>query len=856
MDYNNDLDFDDSGEKVYASGGYRTTVSGSFTIPGTTANGDYRMRIAADYLSTNPSACGTKTYTEAEDYTLHVGPPITCYTPTITASANSAVSGIASWTPPVTGTTPVGYEYVLSTSGSTPSGSGTATVLTTANFTSLTANTTYYVFVRSNCGNGDFSSWASSSFYTGFCSSTSTNSSNYINNFSTTYGTANISNPASGYSSGGYGNFTAKTVSQTASGTVFFSSSISGGASGFSIWIDWNDDLDFTDTDESVYTSGDYVTTATGSITVPTNAIVGNHRMRVRINNDNTNPDVCGTISYGETEDYTFTVLPPLPCPGNPSNLSVFIASQTSTTISWAAASPAPASSYQYYYSTSNTFPTAVTTPSGNIGASSTSVALTGLTSGTKYYFWVRSDCGAGLGQGVWIGSVNFTQPTCAIGNSTGITSLGCPSVISGGTGLNGADPTPISCTSGNCVNLEASYLKLGETTNYTVESIPYAPPYQFNCLRNPVSVNEDDVWSPVVNLPFNFCFYGNSYNSCTIGSNGVITFDTSRAGDSSGYQFNDNLPNNIDQQLFTNSIFGVYHDIDPSVGGEIGWELITLNTGCRALVAAWNDIPMYEDPLNPTSDCNSLLYTGMMVLYENTNIIEVYIKNKETCSEWNNGNAIVGIQNAAGTVATVAPGRNGLDANWSATNEAWRFVPSGNSITSIKWYEGAGTTGTVVGTGDTVNICPTATTVYTAEVSYQLCNGTILKETDQTTVTVTGSKEWNGNTNTDWNTSSNWTPSGVPTALDCVVIPDVTNDPIVSGTSFNGLGYNLTIQNGGFLTIDTNNNITVTDKVNVASGGKFIINNAAGLIQTNNVSNTGNIEYKRTATGLHGYDY
>jgi hypothetical protein len=69
--------------------------------------------------------------------------------------------------------------------------------------------------------------------------------------------------------------------------------------------------------------------------------------------------------------------------------------------------------------------------------------------------------------------------------------------------------------------------LFLGQPTAYTVTPIsPYTPPYQFGCLANPVSVNIDDVWSPVVTLPFNFCFYGNNYNQCLIGSNGVLTFD------------------------------------------------------------------------------------------------------------------------------------------------------------------------------------------------------------------------------------------------------------------------------------------------------------------------------------------
>ncbi|NQY07299.1 MAG: hypothetical protein HRT68_14180, partial [Flavobacteriaceae bacterium] len=318
---------------------------------------------------------------------------------------------------------------------------------------------------------------------------------------------------------------------------------------------------------------------------------------------------------------------------------------------------------------------------------------------------------------------------SCSPGNGTGTSTAGCPNVIGGGLGLGDVDPAPIDCSSGtNCVDIEATYLDLGDTTDYVVSSIAYAPPYQFDCLANPISVGTDDVWSPVINLPFDFCFYGNSYNQCIAGSNGIISFDTGPASGPSGYAFSNNLPSTVGA-LFANSIYGVYHDIDPSLGGEVGWELITLDTGCRALVAAWHDVPMFS--------CTSVLYTGMMVLYEDTNIIEVYVEEKNVCAGWNGGNAIIGIQDDTATVAHVAPGRNGLDPNWAVTNEAWRFTPNGPSITTVTWYEGSGTAGPVVGNTDVINVCPTTTTTYTAEVTYTLCDGTILTETDETVVTV-----------------------------------------------------------------------------------------------------------------------
>lgn len=735
--------------------------------------------------------------------------------------------------------------------------------VTTYNVTGLSIGVTYYYRVRANnsCGSGVSSATITyNTLSASYCASTSSSSTAYFSSFTTTGGVTNISNLSSGYSTSGYGDFTAsQIVTQVQGGAVTFATTVFGisGGVGVSIFVDWNQNGVFTDAGETVFsTNGIYAyTSPTGSFTVPASALTGATRMRIVSNYYSSTPVSCNSGITGETEDYTFVVTT-LPCSGNPSAATITIVSMTSSTATWTAPSPAPANGYQYYLSTSSTTPSTSATPTGSTAAGVTTVTLTGLTASTNYYFWVRSNCGGALGQGAWMGVTGFFQPNCNVGNGSGTTTLGCPEVIAGGIGLNGADPAPIaSCTSGSCVTLEANYLQLGQTTSYSVQTIPYNPPYQYNCLQNPINVSVDDKWSQSIDLPFNFCFYGNNYNKCLMGSNGVLTFDivNNTPGGYSAWSFANNLPST---SLFLNSIFGVYHDIDPSKGGQIGWELITLNTGCRALVASWTDIPMFS------SSCNSMLYTGMIVLYENTNVIEVYIKEKNVCASWNDGNAIVGLQNSDGTQAVVAPNRNGLDTNWTVTNEAWRFVPSGPSITTIKWYQGAGVTGPVVGTTNTVSVCPPANTTYTAEVTYTLCNGTTLKKTDTTDVVVMGSKMWNGSIDSDWNKPNNWTPAIIPTATECVVIPVTAHDPIVSqvvvGVPYHALAGTLTILNGAKLTINSNNTIAVTEWVKVEPTANFIIEDDASLVQVTNVVtnvNSGNITYKRNAT-IRSVDY
>ena len=70
IDWNQDGDFADSGEEVFAKSG-SSTVTGSFTVPTSASTGSTRMRVIMKY-SGYASYCGTFTYGEVEDYTVNV----------------------------------------------------------------------------------------------------------------------------------------------------------------------------------------------------------------------------------------------------------------------------------------------------------------------------------------------------------------------------------------------------------------------------------------------------------------------------------------------------------------------------------------------------------------------------------------------------------------------------------------------------------------------------------------------------------------------------------------------------------------------------------------------------------------
>ena len=327
---------------------------------------------------------------------------------------------------------------------------------------------------------------------------------------------------------------------------------------------------------------------------------------------------------------------------------------------------------------------------------------ITGLTIGTFYDVYVRSHCTA-TGSSSWSLPaslyVNPPLPECA-GVNLNLTTTS-PGVID-------------VCPDDNCVNLAATYTDSYDTTSYNVFSTPYAPAFPFTG-GTQVSVNTDDVWSGNIAIPFKFCFYGNVYNSLNIGSNGVVSFDTFAAGANCPWAFTAQIPNTTFP--IRNAIYAPYQDINPNVTTapavpNINYQILGV-APCRVMVINFSKVAQFSCGVTVG------LQTSQVVLYETSNVIDIYIKDRTSCTTWNSGNGVIGIQNGAGTNAVVPPGRN--TGTWSAQNEAWRFLPSGASNVTFQWLQD----GSPLTTSLNATICVTQDTNMTAQATYTACDGT-----------------------------------------------------------------------------------------------------------------------------------
>lgn len=289
------------------------------------------------------------------------------------------------WTAPATA--PTNYDIYIITTNTAPISTTTATATSTTAgvgvLNGLSAATTYYYWLRSNCS-GTKSAWVSGGSFTTIAALTCNGATNGL------YPDATFTPTCSGTSqqivtdayAGEYAN-----VNVVASTQYTFSSSIS--------------------TDYITITNA-LGTTVLASGTTPLSWTSGTYAGVIRYH-ISTN-SACGIQNTNRIR--SIQCLGVVATCGVPSALTVSNITSNSCRLSWTAPATAP-TGYDIYLSTSSTAPvtgTAATTTSG----SNVVGALNGLTSSTTYYYWVRSNCNGTKSTWVSGGSfVTLTPLTC-----------------------------------------------------------------------------------------------------------------------------------------------------------------------------------------------------------------------------------------------------------------------------------------------------------------------------------------------------------------------------------------------------------------------------------------------------------
>jgi hypothetical protein len=296
------------------------------------------------------------------------------------------------------------------------------------------------------------------------------------------------------------------------------------------------------------------------------------------------------------------------------------------------------------------------------------------------------STSGSSAGAMLYQGCPN-SGGTCS-GNVTGTSSFSgnqtfCANVTAGLPYFLIIDSWPSPTCNGYNINITVptGAVNACSISSYAASSVGYT----FETFAGTNAPSTDDVlFNNTINFGFPFCFGGNQFNTGYIASNGAIVFDAvscfpniqtttyAAPGVWTGYTITAPAPVN-NTSVPRNAILGPWHDIDPSLGGLIEYATLGVAPN-RRFVVSYDQIPMYSCGVAAGS---GQFFSGQIKIYETSGNIEIHIRNKQLCSSWNGGDAIMGLHNFDGTiyVPPVNATAHNFPTNWTMTNTGYQWT-------------------------------------------------------------------------------------------------------------------------------------------------------------------------------------
>ena len=238
-------------------------------------------------------------------------------------------------------------------------------------------------------------------------------------------------------------------------------------------------------------------------------------------------------------------------------------------------------------------------------------------------------------------------------------------------------------------------------------------------------NIYTDDIFGGIIDMGFDFEFYGNTYSQVVLASNNYLSFNTANAGGYSDWTIGAAIPTQTEPET-QNGILCPWQDIYPGVNGNGTIAYATIGEAPnRIFIVSFCGIPMFS--------CTDICYTSQIKLFETTNVIETHIAEKVLCTTWNSGAAIHGLHNIDGTIAHVVTGADGIERNypnaWTCEDDGWRFTPNGDDdyiLEEIEFYPAVSGTditwqdefGNIIGTGPEIIVYPGGDVEYTVGAS------------------------------------------------------------------------------------------------------------------------------------------
>jgi len=453
-----------------------------------------------------------------------------------------------------------------------------------------------------------------------------------LNNFSF----STISNLNSGCGGvGGYNNFTAQSTTLVPGVVYNWSASTSYPCcEHFALWIDFNNDQDFNDAGEQIYTSGATGTSWSGTFACPPTP--GTFRMRARVKyagSSMSSTQACSYFSYGEVEDYTVTILPPALTAVVSSPIDLTCYGDTTATLS----ANIFGGTLPYTYAWSNG---SVDSAQFNMGGGTYTLTVTD-----------------GVGDTNSASIVVFEPDSIGLSTSV-ITNLICDYDVSQGF-ANGSGGTEIS----------EAYTMDTASANYNWDS-------SGTCTVVPLPGSS--VVSGVLGIGFDFVFYGDTFDEFQIARNGYIGFGGNL---DNGCCSGEPVPHNSIYEP-NNAIFAAWFDVDADQGISY---CLSGDAPFRKLIV--NFVALGDQGVDDN-------YTGQIILHETSNCIEIQTDYMQYQGSYNQyDDCTQGITNMGSTLGQAYPGRNadegGASGGWEADDSYVQFCPVDTTGLAYTWSTG-----------------------------------------------------------------------------------------------------------------------------------------------------------------------
>ena len=122
-------------------------------------------------------------------------------------------------------------------------------------------------------------------------------------------------------------------------------------------------------------------------------------------------------------------------------------------------------------------------------------------------------------------------------------------------------------------------------------------------------NIYTDDVFGSVINMGFDFVFYGNTYNQVVLASNNYLSFNTANAGGYSDWTIDAAIPTNLEPETY-NSILCPWQDIYPGANGNGTIQYATTGEAPnRVFIVSFSDIPMFS--------CTDQCFTSQVKIFD-----------------------------------------------------------------------------------------------------------------------------------------------------------------------------------------------------------------------------------------------